>query len=85
MFKENMIMNCPVTTEDVRRSENINSRSVQALKGKTIRTKPSLVVVSDYVAVPHAIFEENRNATLSVDVIFFNILLLDPGDRDQVV
>ena len=28
--------------------------------------------MSDYVAVPHAIFEENRNVTLSVDVMFVN-------------
>ena len=28
--------------------------------------------MSDYVAVPHAIFEKNRNVTLSVDVMFVN-------------
>ena len=28
--------------------------------------------MSDYVAVPHAIFEGNRNVTLSVDVMFVN-------------
>ena len=71
MVKKNMIMNFPVTIEDVMRSENINGPSVQALKGKTIRTKPS-PVVSDYVAAPHTIFEENRNVTLSVDVMFVN-------------
>ena len=58
MVKKNMIMNFPVTIEDVMRAENINGPSVQELKVKTIRTKPSPVVVSDYVAVPHAIFEE---------------------------
>ena len=72
MVKENMIMSFPITIEDVRRTENINSPSVQALKGKTTRTKPSLVVVSDYVAVPHTIFKGNRNVTLSLDVMFVN-------------
>ena len=71
MIKKNMIMNCPVTIEDVMRSEEINGPSIQALKGKTIRTKPS-PVVSDCVEVPHAILEENRNFTLSVDVMFVN-------------
>ena len=66
-----MIMNFPVTIEDVMRAENINGPSVQALKRKKIRTKTS-PVVSDYVAVPHAIFEENRNVKLSVDVMFVN-------------
>ena len=74
MVKENMIMNFPVTIEDVRRAKKINGSSVQALKGKTTRTKPSPVVVSDYVAVPHAIFEENRNVTLSIDVMFVNTI-----------
>ena len=71
MIKKDMIINCPVTIEDVMRAENINGPSVQALKGKTIRTKPS-PVVTDYVAVPHKLFEENRNVTLSVDVMFVN-------------
>ena len=65
-------MNCPVTIEDVRRAKKINGPSVQALKGKKIRTKTSPVVVSYYVVVPHAIFEENKNFTLSVDVMFVN-------------
>ena len=38
MIKKNMIMNCLVTIEDVMRAENINGPSVQALKGKKIRT-----------------------------------------------
>ena len=57
MIKKNMIMTCPVTIEDVMRAENINGPSVQALKGETIRTKPS-PIVSDYVAVPHAILRK---------------------------
>ena len=64
-----MIINCPLTIQDVMQAKNINGLSVQALKGKTICIKPS-PVVSDYVAVPHTIFEENRNVTLSVDVMF---------------
>ena len=71
MIKRNMIMNCPITIEYEMRAEKINGPSLQALKGKTIRTKPS-PVVTDYVAVPHAIFEENKNFTLSVDVMFVN-------------
>ena len=66
-----MILNCPVKIENVMRAEKINGPSVQALKGKTICTKPS-PVVTDYVAVQHAIFEENRNVTPIVDVMFVN-------------
>ena len=53
------------------RAEKINGPIVQMLKGKTIRTKPS-TIVTDYVAVPHTIFEDNRNVTLSVDMMFVN-------------
>ena len=71
MVKGNMIMNCPVTIEDLMRATKINGPRVQELKVKTILTQPS-PVVSDYVAFPHAIFEESRNVTLSVDLMFFN-------------
>ena len=71
MVKKYMILNCPITIEDVMRAENINGPSIQALIVKTIRKKPS-PVVSDYLAVPHEIFEENRNVTLSIDVMFMN-------------
>ena len=52
-------------------AEKINGPSIKALKGKTIHTKPSPVVL-DYVAVPHEIFKENRDVTLSLDVMFVN-------------
>ena len=52
-------------------AKRIDSPSFQVLKGKTVRTKPS-PVVTDYVAVPHAIIKENRNFTLSLDVLFVN-------------
>ena len=71
MIKKNMIMNFSITIKEVMGFKKINGPSVQALKGKTIRKKTS-PVVTDYVAVPHAIFEENRNVTLSVDVMFVN-------------
>ena len=41
MINKNMIMNCPVTIEDVMRAENINGPSVQALKGKQPAKNPA--------------------------------------------
>ena len=57
MIKKNMINNCLVTIEVLIRAGNIKGPSVQALKRKTICKKLS-PVVTDYVAIPHAIFEE---------------------------
>ena len=53
------------------RVEKVYVPNVQALKGKTVRTKSS-PVVTDYVEVPRSIIEENRNVTLSVNVMFVN-------------
>ena len=51
IVKSNLIVNCPVTAEDINRAEKIYGPSVPILKGKTTHQNP-LSVVSDYVAIP---------------------------------
>ena len=46
MVKNNLILNCPVTLDDIDRASKIYGANIAALKGKTVRTK-SEPVISD--------------------------------------
>ena len=71
IVKSNLIVNCPVTAEDIDRAGKIYGPSVPILKGKTKRQNP-LSVVSDYVAIPPVILSTNKYVTLSGDLFFVN-------------
>ena len=69
IIKNNMILNCPVTTNDVDRANAIYGPSLATLKGKTTRTKSKLFV-TDYVDVPPAVLDSNKDITLSAEILF---------------
>jgi Reverse transcriptase (RNA-dependent DNA polymerase) len=73
IIKSNQIANCPVTTQDIDRAEEIFGPSVPILKGKTTRSAPTSVV-SDYVAVPMQILKANRHISLAADIFFINTI-----------
>jgi hypothetical protein len=71
MVAGGMILNCPVTVEDVTRAHKIYSPSIAALKGKTVRRSPE-AVVTDLIKIPKAILQANMKVSLSGDVFFVN-------------
>ena len=71
MIKNNLILNCPLTLDDIERASKIYGANIAALKGKTVRTKSDLVI-SDYIAVPEDVLQANKNVTFSVDIMFVN-------------
>ena len=71
MIKNNLILNCPVTIDDIERASKIYGANIVALKGKTVRTK-SDPVISDYINVPEAVLQANKNVTFSADIMFVN-------------
>ena len=71
MIKNNLILNCPVNLDDIERASKIYGANIAALKGKTVRTK-SDPVISDYIAVPEAVLQANKNVTFSADIMFVN-------------
>ena len=66
-----MILNCRVTADDVDIANKIYGPSIATLKGKTTRTK-SKPVVTDYVYIPPAILDSNKDMNLSADILFAN-------------
>ena len=71
MIKNNLILNCPVTLDDIKRASKIHGANIASLKGKTVRTK-SDPVTSDYIAIPEAVLHANKNVTFSAKIMFAN-------------
>ena len=71
LISENMILNCPVTVEDVIRADKIYGRDIHSLKVKTTRTQPTQVI-TDYVKLPPSVLEKNKHVTLSIDIMYVN-------------
>ena len=51
--------------------KNIYGKDIHDLKGKTTRTKPKPVVIN-YLVMTKNILENNKNITLSIDIMFVN-------------
>ena len=71
MLRQNIIMNCPVTTKDVDNAEKIFGKDVSSLKGKSTRPRPT-TVIDNYVDIPREIMENNANLELCMDIMFIN-------------
>jgi len=69
----NLIKNCPVTVEDIDKSEKIFGPDISSMKGKVTRKKPT-PVVEDTIKLPHELRLAQMNITLCVDVIHVNSL-----------
>ena len=66
--KNNLIPNCPVTTQDILTAEAIWGPDIGSLKGKTVRRKPMPIRITG-TDIPLQIMQKYRDVTLSVDVM----------------
>jgi hypothetical protein len=64
-------MDCPVTSRDIDTALKIWGKNIAALKGKTVRARPS-PVAEDLVKVPRDILNLHKEVVLSRDVFFLN-------------
>ena len=69
----NMIVNCPVTSRDIKSDDKIFSPDVPSMKGKPAKRRPE-AVVSDYVDIPKEILSMDMGLEVSVNFMFVNKL-----------
>jgi hypothetical protein len=69
MVRSNMIKNCPVTPKIVSAANKSFGPNIASVKGKKTRRKPE-PVVTDYVEIPKAILDLNKDVALTADVMF---------------
>ena len=70
-IQSNQIKNCPVMTQDLNNVQKTWVKDVNALKGKTTRSKPEMVA-RDNVKVPVESLRLHKEALLMVDLFFIN-------------
>jgi hypothetical protein len=71
LIQTNQIKNCPVTVDDIKIYEAIYGADEYAMKGKSTRRKPK-VVVNDYVEVPRELIEAHKHIVLCMDIMFID-------------
>ena len=74
MVRLNMIVNCPVTFDDVKNAKLILGPDITMLKGKSMRRKPASVV-TEYVDISLKNLESPKELKVSTDIMFINKLL----------
>ena len=73
-----IIVNCPISSQDIKNAEFIWGPDLGSLKGKTVRSTPSSVRIQIY-NIPYQIMQQYRDVTLSVDIMKVNNLPLGGG------
>jgi hypothetical protein len=71
IISNNLLPNCPVTTQDVLNAECILGPDVGSLKGETVRRWP-IPVADHLVSIPAELMQMYCEVTLSGDIMFVN-------------
>ena len=69
LVSNHLISNFSVTGTNITNSRTIHGPALASVRGKTIRRAPAQVV-TEYVAVPCSLVEQNKMVTLAADVFF---------------
>ena len=71
IIRMNLIMNNPVTTEDINLAEIVYGKDIPSMKGKTTRRKPSSVK-DNTVELPPELIRLKFGLTLAIDIMTVN-------------
>jgi len=69
--ENNLILNCPMTRQDILRTEDIFRPIIRSIKGKMTQTKQKRVYVN-LQDIPQEIMAKHGEVTLAIDVMFIN-------------
>ena len=72
LLDKNFLRNCPITSEDVKRSLYIYGPDIATIKGKSVRQQPSHVPTVNHIPLPMHVKQWHRKITLCVDNFFIN-------------
>ena len=70
-LQSNVIKDCPLTVADLRTATTVYGKSIAMLKGKTVKSAPS-VVRQNIMEIPKEIRVLHKKVTLCIDVFFVN-------------
>ena len=71
IIDDNLILNCPITREDVVAAEDLFGPSVRCLQGKTTR-RSGKAQVQLPTLIPPQIYDRFKHITLCIDIMFVN-------------
>ena len=72
LLNQNLIRNCPVTTEDVKRALFIWGPEIATIKGKTTRIKPKHAPNTTTIPLPRTTQDFHSAVTLCIDFFYVN-------------
>ena len=72
ILKDNLILNCPLTVGDARRSQKIYGPPLPPIKGRTRYQQPARITDPTIIPIPLSMYEELKNVTLCIDFHYVN-------------
>ena len=69
MVRSNMVVNCPVTFDDMKNAKLIFGPDITSLKGKSVIHKQASIV-TDYVEITREILKSCKELEVLTDIIF---------------
>jgi len=73
ILSNNLIRNCPVTTDDARRAILIYGHDIAGIKGKTTKGKGRQAISFDPISIPTPLLAAHQKVTLCTDIFLCKV------------
>ena len=72
MVENNMITNCDINADDIKRADTIWGPSESVLQGKIKRKKPNTQNTIPKLALPLSVSQQHKQITMYIDIFYVN-------------